>query len=545
MTLQYSEAISPTLPRGGGVHGQQQSYMANELENDFSITGANQNQNQNPIASSDSASQKGSTTSRDSHQCHLCTRVYERADHLNRHMKTHENARPYKCTQCLKRFNRADLLSRHEANHGRIPGKRGEDSDRVSVACRSCVASKCKCQDEKPCVRCRTKGIPCEIGPVVARGEPPKRRPRQNSSKSHDVDSYNGEQATSMNALNESRGSLSNQNESSMSPERENLEPIHPDLGFMQTDSSLPLHFRQNQQSTIGVLAQGDTSYGTLGMGPLTQNNAPQLYSQTFQPFSSMPGDFHFNQGLGFVPKDSYFGQDLDFDMWDINHADFELHLPREVTPPANKPGEQVQQDPEVTNGGHAYRRFAAFEKSPWLWNPTPNDHTLNDQTNLNVDSEGVTLASTPTTPGTQMEQFSSCCIDSKARDRILHLLFNLRISHTSVTSFPPLSLLNIIIQVYFVQCRFNADHMIHAASFDPQTVSPELLIAIISAGANAFSAPTIRRMGLVLQEYVRHTVAELVSSLTAFLQASSDMDNSGNETIVLRAVCKQFKPGS
>lgn len=39
--------------------------------------------------------------------CHICQRVYERADHLTRHLRSHENARPYQCTRCDKRFNRA------------------------------------------------------------------------------------------------------------------------------------------------------------------------------------------------------------------------------------------------------------------------------------------------------------------------------------------------------------------------------------------------------------------------------------------------------
>ena len=46
-----------------------------------------------------------------SHVCHLCRRIYERADHLTRHMRSHENARQYQCSRCPKRFNRAYVLS--------------------------------------------------------------------------------------------------------------------------------------------------------------------------------------------------------------------------------------------------------------------------------------------------------------------------------------------------------------------------------------------------------------------------------------------------
>ncbi|KAK0656444.1 hypothetical protein B0T16DRAFT_452009 [Cercophora newfieldiana] len=99
------------------------------------------------------------------HVCHLCKRVYERADHLTRHLRSHENARQYQCSRCPKRFNRADLLTRHEATHdresdsGRSMIRR---TDRTVEACLACAASKAKCDDEKPCSRCRAKDIACE-----------------------------------------------------------------------------------------------------------------------------------------------------------------------------------------------------------------------------------------------------------------------------------------------------------------------------------------------------------------------------------------------
>ncbi len=41
------------------------------------------------------------------HQCYLCSRTYERADHLTRHLKSHDNERTYRCPECGKGFNRA------------------------------------------------------------------------------------------------------------------------------------------------------------------------------------------------------------------------------------------------------------------------------------------------------------------------------------------------------------------------------------------------------------------------------------------------------
>jgi len=44
------------------------------------------------------------------HRCYLCSRTYERADHLSRHLRSHENERTYRCPDCGKGFNRAWVL---------------------------------------------------------------------------------------------------------------------------------------------------------------------------------------------------------------------------------------------------------------------------------------------------------------------------------------------------------------------------------------------------------------------------------------------------
>ncbi|KAL6917639.1 hypothetical protein FSST1_009134 [Fusarium sambucinum] len=102
-----------------------------------------------------------------SHVCHICRRVYERADHLTRHLRSHENARPYQCTRCPKRFNRADLLTRHETTHDRDGTAKDRPfirrSDRAAEACLNCAASKAKCEDQKPCSRCRSKSLACQM----------------------------------------------------------------------------------------------------------------------------------------------------------------------------------------------------------------------------------------------------------------------------------------------------------------------------------------------------------------------------------------------
>lgn len=71
-------------------------------------------------------------------------------------------------TNALICFSSAsDLLKRHVAGHDQegFCKRRSsvlEKHARVSQACKSCAASKLKCDEDKPCQRCREKNIVCE-----------------------------------------------------------------------------------------------------------------------------------------------------------------------------------------------------------------------------------------------------------------------------------------------------------------------------------------------------------------------------------------------
>lgn len=60
-----------------------------------------------------------------------------------------------------------DLLTRHETTHDRNNSAKGRTfirrSDRAAEACQNCASSKAKCDDQKPCSRCRAKNIRCYI----------------------------------------------------------------------------------------------------------------------------------------------------------------------------------------------------------------------------------------------------------------------------------------------------------------------------------------------------------------------------------------------
>lgn len=57
-----------------------------------------------------------------------------------------------------------DLVLRHEASHVRAASDETQRPTRVTKACESCAASKVKCDESRPCKRCRKRQQPCADG---------------------------------------------------------------------------------------------------------------------------------------------------------------------------------------------------------------------------------------------------------------------------------------------------------------------------------------------------------------------------------------------
>ncbi|KAF2401950.1 hypothetical protein EJ06DRAFT_369237 [Trichodelitschia bisporula] len=98
--------------------------------------------------------------------CTYCGQEFSRAEHLDRHVLTHTNVKPYKCSICHFSFKRRDLLQRHYIlvhkdtdSPGTPPS--APDAGRP-IACVSCAKAKTKCDKATPtCSRCASKGLTC------------------------------------------------------------------------------------------------------------------------------------------------------------------------------------------------------------------------------------------------------------------------------------------------------------------------------------------------------------------------------------------------
>ncbi|KAK7420627.1 hypothetical protein QQX98_002621 [Neonectria punicea] len=389
-----------------------------------------------------------------SHVCHICRRVYERADHLTRHLRSHENARPYTCSRCPKRFNRADLLTRHETTHDRDGTAKDRPfirrSDRAAEACLNCAASKAKCEDQKPCSRCRAKSLPCQM---------PARRGHQYRTS----DSQTGMSPSEASIMASAVG-MDNQGFASGDSGYMTKAPAHTQVPFNEGHADY----------------DGSTFLGPSSIDGLTDN---LLY---FNPVHN-------------IFQDMDFSWDLDFDGFTIPTLDVNGPSPQS-TSTANSKRSSRRTGRDVSRG------HAAFKRSPWIFEPDVKDYVNRETEALALDDEALPASSA-------FEKFANSSktrlqMPSPMRDRLFAMVLAHNPTPRRVPSFPSLDLLNYLLQAHFAQEERKCDALIHKASFDPATAIPELLATIISSGATYISVAAIWQFGLALDEVARLAIA-------------------------------------
>ncbi|KAF1956807.1 transcription factor Cmr1 [Byssothecium circinans] len=108
--------------------------------------------------------------------CTYCGQSFTRDEHLERHILTHTNVKPFKCFTCHMSFARRDLLQRHYTVHGRdannqegLPPSAGiipKSAGRTPIACSNCAKTKTKCDKKFPCSRCAQRNLKCTLRPT-------------------------------------------------------------------------------------------------------------------------------------------------------------------------------------------------------------------------------------------------------------------------------------------------------------------------------------------------------------------------------------------
>ncbi|GIZ38255.1 hypothetical protein CKM354_000167600 [Cercospora kikuchii] len=417
-------------------------------------------------AAEDSAEASQTSSGDTRHKCYLCSRTYERHDHLSRHLKSHDNERAYKCNECGKGFNRADLLNRHRAAHAKSTA--GDVfRKRTPRACEACIKAKTKCEDDRPCKRCRTREISC-------------------------VD-------TDARSVSLDDSTISSQN-----PAEANAP------AQLTTPSSLTHVLSNGPTSNAGINDFAPFSIGQddfVNAIPMSDYGYPDFFEQIMMPDLNSISQFHPQR----PPDISHLTQDLNLDGLNFDFTFLASGLTRPSTPQGDN---HALQETDAGTAPDVRLRTEAFNKSPWSWNhwiPERNHATFTGQEEINVRQDGINTDDQHVSPS--IKRSVHCDLDHEARDRMIRVVTTVAQSKLAMPSFPSLQLLEDLIDIFLLQDSNAIDTFVHAASFSAKETRTELLLAMVAGGARYVALPTVWKMGLVIQEVVRLGVADVFES--------------------------------
>ncbi|PWO22604.1 SAP30-Sin3-bdg domain containing protein [Pyrenophora tritici-repentis] len=426
-------------------------------------------------------------------------------------------SKPYICPVCSKGFARIDLLKRHVANHATEPANKRQKREiardtRVVQACEACSQSHLRCEDEKPCSRCKKKKIPCRV-PDGAAGD---------ENETHEIDAVHAAQ----DLLDLSNGfdypsSLPSRagGANTASATSETPEPFH---SSMADSKSMAHHPRALGGSGMSVSSLNDmhppSSNG--GLPPMDQNygdptNSMSFFDNPIPQFDTTPGQNPFlpDYFRNMPPFDAFFsGQatprgimDLSFDI-DVGLTDCDLGLLDQYnfqvpfaadTPSTDAHG--ADQHPSETDTAPV--RAEAFKQSIWRYLP---------QRSRNPNAEQVNLAFTDTERD-RRSHLTRRIVTEKlprvSRDRLMALVLGTCSTENIkkiASAFPSIELLDGLIQYFLSSPALEAQLWFHVPTFSPSNLNPELLASIVSAGAASIPDISLRKLGYAFHEASR-----------------------------------------
>ncbi|ORY06005.1 transcription factor Cmr1 [Clohesyomyces aquaticus] len=159
--------------------------------------------------------------------CTYCGQSFTRDEHLERHILTHTNVKPFKCFTCHMSFARRDLLQRHYTVHGRdqnnqeglpITGIIPKSAGRTPIACSNCAKTKTKCDKKFPCSRCAGRNLRCTLRPTRRASKNVNRGANGEAGAGSGSSSENGNPVETQNASSGNSPARDTQSQSSNNP---------------------------------------------------------------------------------------------------------------------------------------------------------------------------------------------------------------------------------------------------------------------------------------------------------------------------------------
>ncbi|KAF2500888.1 hypothetical protein BU16DRAFT_614570 [Lophium mytilinum] len=458
----------------------------------------------------------GARPARGAFQCGTCSQSYTRLDHLARHVRSHTQEKPYACHACEKRFSRVDLLRRHAALHsqdsGAEPAKRrrigtnAAGAVRVSQACEACADNHLKCEDQKPCKRCRSKNVSCHVAPKASARDMIEVREEEceelqvaldpalvaaSSVGNHEPDLQHQSERMPFNNDHSAPKDISNlSNTFSANGE----VPFYSFLPSEQQPEMLAHSSERTMMNpTVDGLPDAMNMPFTDSMDLLPATFMPILPSGTRTPRGVF--DFGLETNLEFSDSDlgflNSYNTRIPFEF--ENHCEA-VNLPRSDT---------VNDD--IVDASTP-KTASPLQTSIWRFVPDSRDHAAAEQPHLSLPAaeSGGDGAASRVELG---RRATTEKLDMLSRDRILGIVLSQVKPHISraLYSFPSVDLLDSLLQ-YFLTAPFSgASSWFHAASFCPSKSRPELLAAMAAAGAVLTPDMSLRKLGFAIQEIIRN----------------------------------------
>ncbi|KAK5694615.1 hypothetical protein LTR97_009205 [Elasticomyces elasticus] len=469
------------------------------------------------------------------YSCGKCSKSYARLDHLSRHVRQHTQEKPYQCQVCTKAFARADLLKRHTLGHSKDDPQAKPtiiQHSRVSQACEACAGLHLKCEEEKPCRRCTKKSIHCNFSANFAPPNGMGQSPDPTYSQVQDYQQRYENLQQQMPPLPPMQHVMQQQqtpitqhiqpaphvHRASMSSVHSNhlpsMQMVTPQMAApqmqtpqMNTAPLPPPPVMQQQQSMMdGTMLPpqqpGNNMFDYLRDKMMPPNTQAQAAANGIQILDYQAGPWTPRELFDFGVSDANMElNDLDLSFLDTyNNANpFDLRTPSIGFPTS---GSDIMPTGSFTSAPVPPLDTSALPRaSVWRFRPLSKDSGSAEQANLSLP--------TPTT--LDIDRRVNCePLSQTSRDKVLAMILSTCKPNSiprAVACFPSISLLDSLFQFSLTSPGSHAKHWIHAPTLLAGQTRPEMLAAIIAAGAVLTPDASIRKVGYAIQEAIRTAV--------------------------------------
>ncbi|ETN42943.1 uncharacterized protein HMPREF1541_02101 [Cyphellophora europaea CBS 101466] len=354
---------------------------------------------------------------------------------------------------------------------------------RVTQACRACATNHLRCTEEKPCHRCIDKGLDCLWDRSSDSGTTPP-------AATADLVDGPGFAPSGTGATSEQRPPTVSTDIDQL-PEGSTPQPLQaqPFLGTLSAPPGVNHDPSAGEpKSTLQVPLHGDlTAHQFTGLP-----NSDLLLGQ-WMPMGSLDFDANFGFELN----------DIDLRFLEAYNTNLPFEFDRRLqNTQSTKEPPYASSDPcrPAILGTEAYRNYY------WKFRPNVQDHGAAEEHNLSLPATAHDHGSPESR--ISLERRITCAVLSlSSRDKILtSIMQTCRTEDLSrvVQAFPGAELLDTLLQYYLTSPVARSDNFLHGATFDPNKKRPDLLAAMVAAGAVLTSDPTLSKHGLAIQECLR-----------------------------------------